>query len=80
MCMELLTNSGWLPATSMESVLLSVRVALTSTDPRPARLESRACQRDYHVGEAIQAYKRACIMHGWPIPDDIEKMSWDVGA
>jgi len=39
MCMELLTNSGWSPVNSMESVLLQVRLALCSLDPRPARLQ-----------------------------------------
>ncbi len=32
-CMELLTTSGWSPASSMESVLLQVRMAMCSVDP-----------------------------------------------
>ena len=76
MCMELLTNSGWLPTASIESVLLQVRMAITNTEPRPARLALRSGRNDYGVGEAVEAYKRACITHGWQIPEDITKLSW----
>ena len=63
LCMELLTNSGWSAVSNIESVLLQVRMAISSTDPRPARLAWGAV-RDYAVGEAIDAYIRACNMHG----------------
>ncbi|KAL8935641.1 MAG: hypothetical protein Q9216_005322 [Gyalolechia sp. 2 TL-2023] len=63
LCMELLTNSGWSAVSNMESVLLQVRLALSSTDPQPARLEPGRT-RDYGVGEAIEAYIRACHTHG----------------
>lgn len=70
MCMELLTNTGWLPTATIESVLLQVRLALMSQDPAPARLLSD-CNLDYNVGEAVQAYRRACKTHGWGIPDGL---------
>lgn len=38
-CMDLLTSSGWSVVYSIESVLLQVRMALISTDPKPARLQ-----------------------------------------
>ncbi|KAH6850911.1 hypothetical protein B0I37DRAFT_124278 [Chaetomium sp. MPI-CAGE-AT-0009] len=41
MCMELLTASGWSPANGLDSVLLQVRMALASLEPRPARLDPR---------------------------------------
>lgn len=63
LCMELLTNSGWSAVSNMESVLLQVRLALSSTDPKPARLEQGRVS-DYGVGEAIEAYIRACHTHG----------------
>ena len=63
LCMELLTNSGWSAASNIESVLLQVRLAMSSTDPRPARLEPGPI-KDYQVGEAIQAFIRACNAHG----------------
>ena len=64
LCMELLTNSGWSAVSNIESVLLQVRLAMSSTDPKPARLEPGASVRDYAVGEAIDAYIRACNAHG----------------
>ncbi|KAF4157215.1 hypothetical protein CNMCM6936_002636 [Aspergillus lentulus] len=76
MCMELLTNSGWLPTASIESVLLQVRMAITNTEPRPARLALNRSRTDYSVGEAVEAYKRACLAHGWQIPEDIQRLSW----
>jgi len=62
--MELLTNDGWNPASSIEAVLLQVRLAMSSTDPKPARLEGPKGVRDYGVGEAVEAFKRACQAHG----------------
>ncbi|KAH7346789.1 hypothetical protein BKA65DRAFT_399825 [Rhexocercosporidium sp. MPI-PUGE-AT-0058] len=69
MCMELLTNTGWTSVSTIESVLLQVRVEMMSLD-RPARLESKVkvSQRDYGTAEAIDAYERSCKMHGWAIP------------
>lgn len=74
LCMELLTNSGWTSVISMESLLLQVRMAICSTEPRPARLAHSGY--DYAVGEAVESYKRACMMHGWEIPKDLEHISW----
>ncbi|KGO37303.1 Ubiquitin-conjugating enzyme, E2 [Penicillium expansum] len=76
MCMELLTHSGWLPTASIESVLLQVRMAITNTDPRPARLNINARHMDYSVGEAVEAYRRVALAHGWQISKDIQKLAW----
>ncbi|KAL8819797.1 MAG: hypothetical protein Q9191_007653 [Dirinaria sp. TL-2023a] len=69
LCMELLTNSGWSVASNIESVLVQVRAAISSTDPKPARLENGPV-RDYGPGEAVEAYIRACQAHGWQVPAD----------
>ncbi|KAK1761369.1 hypothetical protein QBC47DRAFT_449369 [Echria macrotheca] len=75
-CMELLTGTGWSVANNMESVLLQVRMAISSVDPRPARLEASvrgfADNEDYGLGEAIDAYRRFAQLHGWSIPQDFE--------
>lgn len=63
LCMELLTNNGWSAVSSIESVLLQVRLAISSTDPKPARLE-RGPVREYDINEAIEAFQRACRTHG----------------
>lgn len=63
LCMELLTNSGWSAVSNIESVLLQVRLAISSTHPKPARLEP-GFVRDYGIGEAMDAFIRACNAHG----------------
>lgn len=63
LCMELLTNSGWSAVSNIESVLLQVRLAMSSTEPKPARLEPGAV-KDYGVAEAVAAFIRACNSHG----------------
>ncbi|PNS15126.1 Ubiquitin-conjugating enzyme E2 6 [Sphaceloma murrayae] len=85
LCMELLTNSGWSSVSSIESVLLQVRLAMASTDP-PARLAlDTDCRRgaahtnDYSVGEAVEAYKRACAAHGWAVPADLQSVVQEAG-
>jgi ubiquitin-conjugating enzyme E2 Q len=75
MCMELLTNTGWSAVSSIEGVLLQVRMAIMNTEPRPARLQNigKGQQAEYGTGEAMQAYIRACQTHGWQIPKDFEE-------
>ena len=51
MCMQLLTNDGWSAVSSIESVLLQVRMAISSLDPKPARLQAGA-PVDYGVERA----------------------------
>jgi ubiquitin-conjugating enzyme E2 Q len=78
MCMELLTNSGWSPANSMESVLLQVRMALCSEE-RGARLDLTPPGRrmtDYGVSEAVDAYIRAADVHGWEVPQDLRMTAY----
>ena len=60
--MQLLTSSGWNVACNIESVLLQIRLAVTSLEPKPARLEAGPV-RDYSAGEAVEAFKRACRAH-----------------
>lgn len=106
LCMELLTNSGWSPVSSVESVLLQVRVAMSNLEPKPARLmmargaggqgqvrntkgllgSGRSSWHghtgvyggagdggEYTVGEAVEAYKRACMLHGWQVPKEFDE-------
>lgn len=76
-CMELLTNSGWSPACSLETVLVQVRAAICSLDPA-ARLESYGSglvgTGDYNLAEAVDAYERYARNHGWQIPKDIREI------
>lgn len=82
-CMDLLTSSGWTAAYGIESVLVQIRSTLMSTEPRPARLEARHYGSsskggsggggggEYGVGEAVDAYVRACNAHGWRVPPEL---------
>jgi ubiquitin-conjugating enzyme E2 Q len=80
MCMELLTNSGWSAVSSIESVLLQVRMAIINLEPTPARLASQGkYQQDYGTREAMEAYIRACHAHGWTIPKDFQDFAGGVG-
>lgn len=82
LCMELLTNNGWSAVNSIESVLMQVRLAISSTDPKPARLQSTAKngQQHYGVGEAMEAFIRACAAHGWEVPADFKEMKEGAGS
>lgn len=77
-CMELLTNSGWSAVSSIDSVLLQVHLAISDTE-RPAQLEtsSRGYHGDeYRIGEAVEAYIRACHSHGWKPPDNFRQTAY----
>ena len=73
MCMELLTNSGWSSVSSIESVLMQIRMAIAS-EPF-ARLDMRA-DGDYGPGEAADGYIRACQTHGWQVPPGFREMAY----
>jgi len=53
---------------------MQVRLAMSSTDPRPAQLE-KGQSRDYGIGESIDAYIRACQVHGWNVPPGFRQMA-----
>lgn len=56
-CMELLTNSGWNPTCTIESILIQIRLAISSTDPRPARIWGS-------VAAGFDSQQRAAAMVG----------------
>jgi ubiquitin-conjugating enzyme E2 Q len=77
-CHALLTTDGWLCTTTIESVLLQIRMAMASVEPKPARLQIRGAYtagdaNSYGSREAIEAYKRACMTHGWTVPSDFDQ-------
>ncbi|KAI9801480.1 MAG: hypothetical protein M1833_002712 [Piccolia ochrophora] len=78
LCMELLTNTGWSAVSSVESVLLQIRMAMSSTEPFPARLEDGPVS-DYGIAEAVEAFVRSCRMHGWQVPKDVFQMGAEMG-
>ncbi|KAH7925790.1 hypothetical protein BV22DRAFT_408192 [Leucogyrophana mollusca] len=70
-CMDLLTSDGWLPSYSISAVLLQIKLAISSTDPRPARLAGD-WDRPYSPQDALDGYQRAAAIHNWKIPNKRE--------
>ncbi|KAK5730976.1 hypothetical protein LTR15_000914 [Elasticomyces elasticus] len=77
MCMELLTNTGWSSVSSMESVLMQIRLAIAS-EPH-ARLDTRT-NGDYGAAEGADGYIRACAAHGWTVPPGFKGMAYGMSS
>ena len=60
-CTELLTNSGWKPQTSVESIIVSIRVELMAGN---GRLDP-ANKKDYQMSEAKDAFERMRRKYNW---------------
>ncbi|KUI53222.1 hypothetical protein VP1G_00588 [Cytospora mali] len=75
LCLELLTSTGWSPVTSMEAVFLSVKMAMSETEPaaRLATTQASARTFDYGASEALDAYVRFANAHGWKVPNDLKE-------
>ncbi|KAG1824854.1 uncharacterized protein BJ212DRAFT_1322854 [Suillus subaureus] len=69
-CMDLLTSAG-----DIASVLLQIKLAISSTDPKPARLDQN-WEQPYHPQEALSGYTRAAAIHGWKVanPREMERL------
>jgi len=64
-CMEMLTMSGWRPINSIESIIITVRAQIGSTEGG-ARLDFSG-PSGYNEPEAWEAFRRAAGTHGWDI-------------
>ncbi|BGP16562.1 hypothetical protein JCM10213_000526 [Rhodosporidiobolus nylandii] len=73
-CMDLLTNDGWLSSYSIDAILLQIRMAMSNLEPRPARLDS-SWNTPYNMEEAIAGFKRAAATHGWTVPPELETIA-----
>ena len=65
-CTSLLTMEDWSPVYSVSQVLIMVHAALSSVDPRPAKIADRG---SYSWFEAMDAYIRVATTHGWRVPE-----------
>lgn len=72
-CMDLLVSDGWLPSYSIAAILLQIKLAVSSLDPRPARL-AQNWNVPYEVNEALEGYKRAARTHNWTVPAGVDKL------
>jgi ubiquitin-conjugating enzyme E2 Q len=60
-CMELLTNQGWSPACSIESLLIQIKANILET----GQLDHTKIGRKYSYQESQVAFKRMLLSHGW---------------
>ena len=61
-CSEILTRSGWTPATSVESLLANIRADMACGN---ARLDMTRLRQTYSEAEAREAFNRVARQHGW---------------
>ncbi|RUS21695.1 ubiquitin-conjugating enzyme/RWD-like protein [Endogone sp. FLAS-F59071] len=78
-CIDLLTlgnakDRGWSSIYRMDAVLLQIKLALSSTEPRPARLDPHAWNSDYTAHEGMNAFIRVANDHGWRVPPGFRDM------
>jgi ubiquitin-protein ligase len=70
-CTSFLTMEDWSPVYSISQVLIMVHSALSSVDPRPARIADKGC---YNEREAMEAYVRVAATHGWRVPEGFNEL------
>jgi len=63
-CMEMLTLTGWRAVNSIESIIMTVRAQIGSTEAG-GRLDFNAPSSGYTESEAWDAFYRAAQNHGW---------------
>jgi ubiquitin-protein ligase len=61
-CMELLTNQGWTQTTTMQKILLIIKMNMLDGG---ARIDPVNHSRPYGMSEAKSAYDRMLRSHGW---------------
>ncbi|KAM0753059.1 hypothetical protein T439DRAFT_323673 [Meredithblackwellia eburnea MCA 4105] len=74
-CMDLLTSSGWLPSYNFSAILVQIRMAISSTEPKPARLDPNGWKAPYTMSEAVAGFQRAAAAHGWIVPPELAAMT-----
>lgn len=61
-CMELLTNKGWMPTMSIEMLLVQISNLITTGE---AELDPTNWNNKYTITEAKEAFARMIKSHGW---------------
>jgi len=61
-CMEVLSNKGWMPAMNIHNLLLQIKLLIINGD---AQLDDTNWNKEYTLSEAKTAFKRMSIAHGW---------------
>eukprot|EP00035_Acanthoeca_spectabilis_P018656 m.398566 g.398566 ORF g.398566 m.398566 type:complete len:239 (+) comp16776_c1_seq6:4123-4839(+) len=63
-CMQLLTNNGWSPANTIESVIVQVRTEIL-TDEKGRLDDTGSVDTEYTMHDAKAAFDRMCRKYGW---------------
>lgn len=70
--MDLLTNSGWSPVNSIESILIQIRTEMVEGN---GRLDL-GNKTPYTVEEAKAAFVRVAQQHQWAVPE-MKNLPWE---
>jgi ubiquitin-conjugating enzyme E2 Q len=62
LCMEALSNSGWVPSTSVEALIIQIRSVLSDGG---AEIDTSNFNKKYTMEEARDAFARAMKIHNW---------------
>jgi ubiquitin-protein ligase len=62
LCMEALSNSGWVPSTSVEALIIQIRSVLSDGG---AEIDHSNYNLKYTMEEAREAFARAMKVHNW---------------
>ena len=62
LCMEMLTNQGWMPTFNIENVITQIKLAISDGG---GEIDEDNYKRRYTMNEAVDSFKRVLATHGW---------------
>ena len=62
LCMEMLTNQGWMPSFNVENVITQIKLAISDGN---GEIDEANYNKRYTMSEAQDAFKRVLATHGW---------------
>lgn len=62
LCMEMLTNQGWMPTFNIENVITQIKLAISDGG---GEIDEDNYERRYTMNEAVDSFKRVLATHGW---------------
>ena len=71
---RLLYRCSLTPGIYRPLITIKIKMALSSTDPRPARLDPARFQMGYNAQEGMNAFVRVAGQHGWIVPPSFKNM------
>ena len=62
LCMEMLTNQGWMPTFNIENVITQIKLAISDGG---GEIDEDNYKKQYTMNEAVDSFKRVLATHGW---------------